>query len=90
LGGDGVYLKEGMAVSLLTLNEEVLGVEIPPKLEFTISETGPNEKGNSATNIFKDAVLENGLKVRVPLFMKLGDRILIDTRSGEYSERVKG
>lgn len=87
---DASYLKEGMRVSLLTIDDEPLAIELPPKMEFIVSETGPNVKGNSATNIFKDAVLENGLKVRVPLFTKVGDRVLIDTRTGQYSERVRG
>lgn len=89
LGDDVSYLKEGMSISLLAFGDEPLALEIPSKMEFTIAETGPNVKGNSATNIFKDAILENGLKVRVPLFAKVGDRILIDTRTGEYSERVR-
>lgn len=90
LGQDTFYLKEGMSVVILVSNEEQLVVELPPKMEFIIAETGPNVKGNSATNIFKDAVLENGLKVRVPLFMEAGDIVVIDTRTGQYSERGRG
>ena len=89
LGDEASYLKDGMSVSVLTIDDEPLAIELPPKMEFTVVETGPNVKGNSATNIFKDATLENGLKVRVPLFTKPGDRILLDTRTGEYSERVR-
>ncbi|MBI2036632.1 elongation factor P [Candidatus Microgenomates bacterium] len=86
---DALYLKEGMSVLLLFVGSEPLSIELPPKMEFVIKETGPNVKGNSATNIFKDAVLENGLSVRVPLFMNEGDRILLDTRTGQYAERAK-
>ena len=89
LGNDVTYLKDGQGVNVLIIDEEPLGVELPPKLEFVIAETGPNVKGNSATNIYKDAILDNGLKVRVPLFTKTGDRIVIDTRTGEYSERAR-
>lgn len=89
LGQDASYMKEGMSIILLTIDDELLSIELPPKMELTVAETGPNVKGNSATNIFKDAILENGLKVRVPLFTKVGDRVLIDTRTGQYSERAK-
>lgn len=89
LGTDAMYLKEGMNVALLLVSDEPLGLELPPKMEFVVSDTGPNVKGNSATNIFKDAVLENGLAIRVPLFTKVGDHIMIDTRTGEYCERAK-
>lgn len=89
LSDDTLYFREGMSVPLLTIDDEVLGIELPPKMDFTVVETGPDVRGNSATNIFKDAILENGLKVRVPLFMKVGDRVLIDTRTGQYSERAK-
>lgn len=89
LGDDASYLKEGIHVSLLFAQDEPLTLELPPKMEFTIVETGPDLRGNSATNIFKEAILENGLRVRVPLFMKAGERVIIDTRTGEYSERAK-
>lgn len=89
LGDDAHYLKEGMSIPILFAGDEPLTLELPPKLEFTISETGPNIRGNSATNLYKDAILESGLKIRVPLFMNVGDRVRIDTRTGEYSERVK-
>jgi elongation factor P len=56
---------------------------------FTVLETEVGVKGNSATNIFKDATLENGIKTKIPLFVKAGDRIKIDTRSGEYSSKAE-
>lgn len=89
LGDDIVYLKEGSEAQLLFIDDEALSLEVPPKMEFVVLETGPNEKGNSATNIYKEAILENGLKVKVPLFMKEGDRVVVDTRTGEYSERAR-
>ena len=90
LGSDSQYLKEGTDITILFIDDEPLSLELPPKLDFEITETGPDLRGNSATNIFKEAVLENGLKVKVPLFMKVGDRVIVDTRTGQYSERVKG
>jgi elongation factor P len=82
------YFQNGMEVELLFWQDDVLAVELPAKLIFQIKETGPGEKGNSATNIFKPAVLTNGLTVKVPLFINAGDKVKIDTRTGEYVERV--
>jgi len=64
-------------------------VELPLSLVLEVKETGPGVRGDSATNIFKPATLENGLVVKVPLFVKVGDKVKIDTRTGEYVERVK-
>lgn len=85
---DHEFLKEGMNFTVSFLEGEPLSVDFPPKMEFDVSETGPSLKGNSATNIYKDAILENGFKTKVPLFIKEGDTIRIDTRTGEYSERA--
>lgn len=82
-------LKEGGRFTLNFYNQEPLEVIFSPKMEFKVLETGPGERGNSATNIYKDAILENGLKVRVPLFIKTGDRVLIDTRTLIYHEKAK-
>lgn len=83
-----IFLKEGEVFSLSFLGDEPLSLDLPPKMEFKVKETGSSVRGNSATNIFKDAILENGLKTKVPLFIKTGDKVRIDTRTGEYSERV--
>jgi len=89
LGSEGKFLKEGIQVVLDFYRGEPVGVEIPRSFDYKITETGPGEKGNSATNVFKPATLENGLTVKVPLFCKVGDKIKVDTRTGEYVERVK-
>lgn len=83
-----IFLKEGQNFSINFLNNEPLSLNLPPKMEFKVSETGPSLRGNSATNIYKDAILENGLKTRVPLFIKTGDKVRIDTETLEYSERA--
>ncbi len=88
LGQDSQYLKDGETYSLSIYQEEVLSINLPPKMEFTIIETGPSLRGNSATNIYKDAILENSIKTKVPLFMNTGDKVRIDTRTGAYSEKV--
>ncbi|MDO8461175.1 MAG: elongation factor P [bacterium] len=82
------YLKNGENFSISFLNDEPLSLNLPPKMEFKVLEADPGVRGNSATNIYKDAVLENGLKTKVPLFVSPNDLIKIDTRTGEYSEKV--
>lgn len=89
LGDQAKYLKEGLEVILLVSEEEVLGIELPLSLVYTITETGPEEKGNTVSNIYKEAVLDNGLVAKVPMFAKDGIKVRIDTRTGEYIERVK-
>lgn len=83
------YFKEGESVNILFWDEKPLWVELPPKMEFAVKETPPGVKGNSASNMYKDAILENGIGVRVPLFIKNSDVIRVDTRTGEYVERAK-
>jgi elongation factor P len=83
------YLSEGVEVEILFWNGKPLSLELPPKMEFTVVETGPGVRGDSATNIYKSATLNNSLKIKVPLFINEGDKILVDTRSGEYVERVR-
>ena len=89
LGDQAKFLKEGMEVSILSYGEEPLVVDLPLKMEFKIAEAGAGVRGDTVSNVYKDAILENGLKVKVPLFIKEGDKVLVDTRSGEYVERVK-
>lgn len=82
------FLKEGESFNLSSLGDEPLFVAFPPKMVFKVIETGPSVKGNSATNVFKDAVLENNIQTKVPLFVNIGDSIRIDTRTGAYSEKA--
>lgn len=89
VGGQGKFLKDGLEVTLIVSESEALGLELPMSLVYTISETGPSEKGNTVSNVYKEAVLDNGLVVKVPMFMGVGEKVKIDTRSGEYIERVK-
>lgn len=88
IGSDIFYLKEGESFNLSFLGDEALSINLPPKLVFVVEETPQGVKGNSATNVFKDATLENGLKVKVPLFIKTGDKIRVDTRTGAYTEKA--
>ena len=88
LGEQVKYLVDGMEVDVLYWDQKALVVELPVKMVFEVKETDPGEKGNSAAKVTKPAVLSNGLKVRVPLFMNVGDKIRVDTRTGEYVERA--
>lgn len=82
------YVKEGEEVNILFWEEKPLSIDIPPKAVMEVIETDPGVRGNSATNVYKPARLENGLEVKVPLFIKTGDKIKVDTRDGTYVERA--
>jgi elongation factor P len=83
-----IYFKEGETFTVSFLNNDPLTVLLPPKMTFKVTETAPGAKGNSATNVFKEAILENGLKTKVPLFINTGESIRVDTRTGAYSEKA--
>lgn len=83
------FLKDGMEVILVVSGEEALAVELSLSLVYEIVETGPGERGNTVSNVFKEATLDNGLVVKVPMFMRIGEKVKIDTRTGQYVERVK-
>lgn len=86
--GDGVkWLMENMNIQVLMYQSEIMGVEMPNFVELTVVETEPGVKGDTATGATKLAKLESGASVQVPLFINEGDRLRIDTRSGEYMER---
>ena len=82
------FLKEGETVSLQFYGDEALDLILPPKLTLKVVDTTPNLKGNSASNVYKDATLENGMMTRVPLFINVGDNIVVDTRDGSYTKRA--
>ena len=82
------YLKEGMEVSILNFNGKPVSIELPIKVELKVVEAPPDVKGNSAGKITKPVRLETGLMVDVPMFIKEGDVLRIDSRSGEYVERA--
>lgn len=82
------YLKEGEEVFLLDFEGEIIGAVIPLTVVLKVTETGPSERGDSSSSVTKPATLETGMVVQVPMFIKNGDLIKVDTRSGSYSERV--
>lgn len=89
LGESAKFLKDGLDVILVVSNEEVLGLDLPMSLVYEITDTGPEEKGNTVSNVYKEATVDNGMMIKVPMFCKIGDKVKVDTRSGEYVERVK-
>lgn len=89
LGDDANYLKEGMNVDISFYNGDLLGMVLPEKMEFKVSSTEPAVKGNTASgNVTKDAVLENGMIVKVPLFIENDEMIIINTKDGKYDSRA--
>lgn len=88
IGDESKYLKEGMNVDITFYNGEVLGISLPEKIEYAIKYTEPAVKGNTATNATKDAVLENDLTIKVPLFVSETDRIIVSTKDGKYDSRA--
>ncbi len=85
------YLKEGQEVGVLinTDNDQVLGAELPDKIVLQITYTEPGLKGDTATRTLKQATLETGATIGVPLFVNEGESIRVNTKTGEYVERVK-
>lgn len=88
LAGKEKFLKEEEIVKVLFWNQKPLAVEMPISMVFMVTQTPPGIKGDSVNASFKPATLDNGLEVKVPLFINVGDKIKIDTRTGDYLERV--
>jgi elongation factor P len=88
LGAAVKYLKEGDTVVLPVYDGTVVGVELPAAVELAITETEPGVQGDRVSGARKPATLETGLIVQVPLFIEAGERIKVDTRSGEYLARA--
>ena len=82
------FCKENDTCKLLSYKGKVFSVEIPNFVELEITATEPGIKGNTATNTLKPATVETGAEIRVPLFINEGDKVRIDTRTGEYMERI--
>ncbi|HCC34841.1 MAG TPA: elongation factor P [Ruminococcaceae bacterium] len=82
------FVKENMMCRVLSYKGKVFGVEPPNFVELTVTKTEPGVRGDTATNVTKPAELETGAEVRVPLFINEGERIRVDTRTGEYMERA--
>lgn len=89
IGTSMQYLLPNTKVMVKHINDKAVSIEIPDSVDLTVTDTPPALAGATATNQYKEATLETGLKVSVPPFVKPGERIRIDTRTSEYIERVK-
>jgi len=88
--GDGIkFLKEGLEVTALSHGGEIINIELPFTIEAVIAETDPGVRGDTASGGSKPATLETGAVIQVPFFINIGDRVKVDTRSGDYLERSK-
>ncbi|MCL2392157.1 MAG: elongation factor P [Oscillospiraceae bacterium] len=90
LGDNFKFVKENMNCNVQSYKGKVFNVDPPNFVELTITATDPGFKGDTATNVLKPATVETGAEVKVPLFISEGEKIRIDTRTGEYMERAKG
>jgi elongation factor P len=89
LGDAARFVKEGDSAVLSLYNGEIVGVDLPAAVELTVAETDPGLQGDRVSGARKPATLETGIVVQVPLFVNPGDRIKVDTRSGEYLTRAQ-
>jgi elongation factor P len=89
LGTAMQYILPNSKVQVMYVDNKPVSVDVPASIDLTVTDTPPSIKGATATNQYKEAILENGLKVQVPPFIGPGEKIRVDTRTGEYVERVK-
>lgn len=89
VGEDGKYLKEGLEVIVGLYEERPVSLELPKKVKYKVVEAPPAVKGDSASgNVTKEIVLDNGLHIQAPIFIKEGEEVLVNTETGEYSARA--
>ena len=81
------FLKENLEVEVVYFGDELLGLNLPEKIDYIVTSTTDAVKGNTSTNALKDAELENGLVVKVPLFINNNDEIIVSTKDGKYVSR---
>jgi len=88
LGDTAHFLKEGADVDIIYFDSKAININLPIKIVLEVTYTEPGFRGNTASTVTKPATLETGAQVNVPIFIKNNDKIVIDTRSGEYVERA--
>lgn len=88
LGDDAKFLKENLGVNITFYEGEVLGIILPDKIEYTITKTEPAVKGNTTNNATKEATIETGMIIKVPLFIEEGETVLVSTSDGKYVSRA--
>lgn len=90
IGHQADFLKEGENIDVLALGEKPININLPIKVELEVAETEPGVRGDTAQgSVTKPAILETGAKINVPIFVKVGDIVRVNTESGEYVERVR-
>ncbi len=88
VGDQGQYMMDGGEVTIVFVDNLPVSIQLPPKMDFTVTEAPPGERGDTATGATKQVVIETGAKVSAPLFIKEGDKIRVNTETGDYVERV--
>lgn len=88
IGDDLKYLKENLTVDLVYYGEELIGLNLPEKIDYVITATEQAVKGNTSQGAQKDATLENGMTIKVPLFINEGESVLVSTKDGKYVSRA--
>ena len=88
IGDDLKYLKENLNVDLIYYGEELIGLNLPEKIDYVITHTEQAVKGNTSSGALKDADLENGMTIKVPLFINEGESVLVSTKDGKYVSRA--
>ncbi|NLA33894.1 MAG: elongation factor P [Tenericutes bacterium] len=83
-----VFLKENLEVLITSYNGEILGITLPDKIEMKVTSTEPGVKGNTTSSAQKDATLETGMVIKVPLFINDGEKVFVSTKDGKYVSRV--
>lgn len=89
LEGKLQFLLEGMEIIIISYEQEILGIELPDKVVLEISDTPGGARGNTASNATKEATTSTGLKLSVPLFINVGDKVVVSTETGQYDTRYK-
>lgn len=88
IGDDLKYLKENLTVDLIYFGEELIGLNLPEKVDYVVTATEQAVKGNTSSGAQKDATLENGMTIKVPLFINEGESVLVSTKDGKYVSRA--
>lgn len=88
IGDDAKFLKEGLVIEIQMYEGEILGIVLPEKIDYKITETTDAVKGNTTNNAMKDATIESGYTIKVPMFISEGETIIVSTKDGKYVSRA--
>lgn len=88
IGDDVKFLKEGLEIEVQMYQGDIIGIILPEKIEYEIIETSDAVKGNTTNNAMKDATIETGYVIKVPMFISLGEKVIVTTKDGKYASRA--